>query len=531
MDRRTVVKTAANFCALMVLARAAGPALANPGPGATGVVGGLQPASPDAQPFSRDTPRKLAEARSRKPYQPPPRNLPAELVNLTYDQYRMIAYNRKHALWRNDRDNFNLQFFHSGYLYRDRIRISTVENGEAREVRYSPDLFIWDPKLARPVAESDPGFSGFRVHSPVHRADVMDEFAVFQGASYFRALAAGQEYGLSGRGLAINTGQAGEEEFPIFRDFWIEKPAPNSGVITVHALLDSPSVSGAYTFAISNQTATVMDVEATLFPRKPIAYAGIAPLTSMFRSGPQDITPFDDFRPRVYDSEGLAIWTGSGDRIWRPLINPDRVQFSVFVDESPKGFGLVQRNRDFRDFQDLQARYDLRPSLWVETKGEWGPGSIDLVELPSPNEYNDNIVAFWQPKEPLAPGKSYTYRYRLHWCWEPPVQSNVATVTYTKIAKASKPGWHACHLDIRAPRGFKFCDDFSRICPNKRDNLRVTASKGKIGEIYFEQNPVLGGYRLSFDFWTDGIEQTDLRCVVLSQDRPISEIWTYRWAA
>jgi glucans biosynthesis protein len=251
----------------------------------------------------------------------------------------------------------------------------------------------------------------------------------------------------------------------------------------------------------------------------------------MFRSGPQDITYYDDYRPRVYDSEALAIWNGADERLWRPLINPGQIQFSSFLDENPKGFGLLMRNRNFQDFQDLQVRYELRPSLWVERLNDWGPGSVDLVELPSSTEYFDNIVAFWQPKEPFEAGRSYTYRYRMHWCWEPPLRSNVALVTYTKVAKATKQGWHACHLDIKAPRGFKFCDEFSKICPAKGDGLEVSASEGKIGEIYFEPNPVLGGYRLSFDFLTEGIAQTDLRCAVLSQDRPISEIWTYRWTA
>jgi glucans biosynthesis protein len=360
----------------------------------------------------------------------------------------------------------------------------------------------------------------------------MDELAVFLGASYFRSKAAGQGYGISARGLAIDSGQPRPEEFPIFRSFWIERPGPRATSITVHALLDSPSICGAYTFEISYHVNTVMEIDAELFPRKRIAYAGIAPLTSMFRSGPQDKPEFWDYRPRVYDSEVLMIWNGRDERILRPLINPQQVQFSAFMDNGPRGFGLVMRGRDFRDFQDLQVRYELRPNLWVEPLGDWGEGSVDLIELPTPNEYNDNIVAFWHPKEPLEPGKSYSYRYRLHWCWDPPVRSNVALVSETRIAPASKPGWHGCHLDFRGPLGFNFCDSFSRICPNKRDNLQITASgNGKIGDIYFEQNPVLGGYRLSFDFLTDGVEKTDLRAVVLSHDRPISEIWTYRWTA
>lgn len=531
MDRRTFLRTAAGFWAAVALARAAGSAYGNPGPGTPGLLGGLDILSEDAESFSRELLIERARLLSLQPFQPLGKSVPEAFAQLDYDQYRLINFDRRRSAWKDESLPFNLQFLIAGYLFREPIRLYIVEKGEARQVRYSPDLFIWDPKLTLPVRDSNPGFSGFRIQAPINRADKMDEIVVFQGASYFRGLATGQEYGLSARGLAINTGQPGGEEFPKFRDFWVEKPEHDSDEVLVHALLDSASVSGAYSFAISNRTSTLMDVRATLFPRKPIAYPGIAPLTSMFRSAPWNPTYYDDYRPRVYDSEALAILNGSGERIFRPLINPPQTQFSVFVDKNPKGFGLIQRNRNFRDFQDLQVRYDLRPSLWVEPLGDWGEGSVDLVELPTKNEYFDNIVAFWRPKEPLEPGKSYDFAYRLHWCWDPPLRDNVAIVTYTKLAKASKPGFHACHLDITAPTGFKFCDNLGAPCPNKRDHLKITASEGRIGEIYFEPNPVLGGYRLSFDFWTEDIRETDLRCVVLSQDRPISEIWTYRWTA
>lgn len=529
MDRRTLLKTAAGLGAAISLSRFA-PALATPGPEVRGLSDALKALSKSGEPFSRDLLVEFAAKLSRKDYVPPVSVLSRELLDLDYDGYRMIHFNRNKAVWRGDLDNFNLQFFHAGYLYKYPVDVFIVENGEARRVSYEPEMFIWDRKLARPASDSDAGFAGFRVHAPIHRADRLDELAVFQGASYFRSMATGQEYGISARGLAIDTGQPQPEEFPDFRSFWIEKPASRDDVIVAHALLDSPSISGAYTFTISNATTTVMDIEATLFPRKTIPYAGIAPLTSMFRSGPQHKTHFDDFRPRVYDSEALLIWNGAGERLIRPLINPGRVEFSVFLDNNPRGFGLITRNRNFRDYQDLHVRYDLRPSAWVEPIGDWGEGSVDLIEIPTPNEYNDNIVAFWHPKEPLQPGKTYSYKYRLHWCWDPPLRSNVAVVTYTRIAQASKAGWHACHLDIQGPLGFQFCNDFSRICPNKRDNLQISASEpGKIGDIYFEPNPVLGGYRLSFDFLTEGVAQTDLRVSVTSDGRPISEIWTYRW--
>jgi glucans biosynthesis protein len=528
MDRRTVLKTAAGFCAAITLARAA----AQP-------VQLSQLVSPKitnnslthaAEPFSEARLMSLAEELSRLPFTPPGITLPEELKNLDYDLFRSIGYESEREVWRGEDVEFGLQFFHAGYLYLQPVKIHLVENGLSREFTYSPDLFRFGDKISRPDRNSNTGFSGFRIHTPFHRADKRDEFALFQGASYFRARATGQEYGISARGLALNTAQPPGEEFPLFRSFWVEKPKSRETVITVWGLLDGASVTGLYKFMITNQTSTVMDIEATLFPKTTLPYAGLAPLTSMFRHGPSEYRYFDDYRPRVYDSEGLSIWNGKGERIWRPLINPKQIQFSVFSDDSPKGFGLIFRTRNFRDFQDLQVRYDLRPSLWVEPLNKWGAGSVDLIEFPTETEYADNIVAFWHPAEPLQAKERYNYKYRLHWCWDAPVRNDVAVITHTKVAKASKPGQHSCHLDIHAPAGFRFCGEFGEVCPTK-ENLVLTSSHGEIGDVYFAPNNAIGGYRLSFDFYTKDVPLTDLKCTLVSQDRPISEIWTYRWTA
>ncbi len=248
-------------------------------------------------------------------------------------------------------------------------------------------------------------FSGFRLRAPLNRAEHFDEFVVFQGASYFRAVAKGQEYGLSARGLALKTGDARGEEFPFFRTFWIERPRPEANTVVVHALLDSDSTTGAYRFTIRPGDPTVMDVEMTLYPRVELTHVGLAPLTSMFFFGPNDRVGIDDFRPAVHDSDGLAIWNGRGEWLWRPLINPETLQVSAFVDDNPRGFGLLQRHRAFADYQDLEAHYERRPSLWVETIGEWGSGAVQLVEIPSKSEYHDNVVAFWRPR-PTVTGTS-----------------------------------------------------------------------------------------------------------------------------
>ncbi len=474
-----------------------------------------------------DTARQLA----RMPYQEPPAALPRELADLNYDTYRMIAFRRDKSIWNGENLPFILQMFSAGYIYKLPVQINIVENGVVTPYRYSPDLFIYDPRITPPPPESTGGFSGFRIHTTINSLTKLEEFVVFQGASYFRSFAQGQEYGLSARGLAINTAQMPGEEFPRFSDFWVEKPGPLSDQITVHALLVSPSMTGAYTFRIANRGDTVMDVACKLFPRREIKYVGIAPLTSMFRSGPSDLTNYSDYRPRVYDSEGLEIWNGNGEQIWRPLINPERLQYSVFVDENPKGFGLSIRNRDFRQYQDVYVRYDLRPGLWVEPLGAWGPGSVDLIELPSPTEYNDNIVAFWRPKEPMQANTEHAFSYRLHWNWTPPLRRNYAYVTQTMVAVSIKPGWHSFHLDFANTDGIVLCAEGDYICSDKRANVRLSASTSEFGDMYFQPNKVLGGHRLSFDFRTKGVDQADIRCMLVSGGKRVSEIWTYRWTA
>ena len=215
-----------------------------------------------------------------------------------------------------------MELFHRGFIFKDPVAIYVVADGTAQRVAYSPDLFTFGPSVQPPPDGTVTDFSGFRMLAPINRADAFDEFVVFQGASYFRAVAKGQGYGLSARGLALNTGAPDGEEFPFFRAFWIERPQPEARAIVVHALLDSVSTTGAYRFTIRPGDTTVMDVEMTLYPRVELKHVGLAPLTSMFVFGPNDRVGIDDFRPAVHDSDGLAIWNGRGEWLWRPLINP-----------------------------------------------------------------------------------------------------------------------------------------------------------------------------------------------------------------
>ncbi len=524
MDRRDVLKLGAGFTAALFLARHA-----------VGAAGAEPQALPlgESAPFSEDALIELARRLAKSPYAPPPDAVPAAYKGLNYDQYRAIRFRKDLALWAHDGLGYTAEFFSAGYIYAYPVQIFAVDGGRAAEVRYLPDLFTYGPEVSRPPENTNPGFSGLRLHTPFNRPDILDEFAVFQGASYFRSKATGQDYGLSARGLALNTAQPPADEFPIFRAFWLLKPAPGSAAVTIFALLDSTSVAGAYKFVITAGQNTVMDVDCTLFPRQTLTYAGIAPLTSMFYFAPGSGYLADDVRQSVHDLDGLSIWNGKGEHIWRPLINPGRNQFSVFADTGLKGFGLLQRERRADRYQDFDAHYEARPSCWVEPREAWGDGSVDLVELPTKTEYFDNIVAFWHPKEPLQAGGAYPYRYRLTWCAEPPLRVNFATVAQTLVgASTQHNGLRLFDVDFKGDEEFKLCDDVEDFCGGKNGNVELTASTGTIVNVAIRRNKISGGHRVSFEYQpAAGAAEADLRCVLVADGKPVSEVWVYRWTA
>ncbi len=332
-----------------------------------------------------------------------------DTAKLGYDAYRGIRFRPESILWR-DSAKFHVEFFPTGFLYQTPVKIYVIRRspaGTATALAPSPEMF--DFGTAKPPATV--GFAGFKVTHPLNGRK-FDEIVSFLGASYFRPIGKGQAYGASARGLAIDTAQPRSEEFPEFREFWLVEPAPGDESMTIYALLESPGASGAYAFTVTPGARTTVDVDARLFMRHGVSMLGIAPLTSMFLSGKSG--PWrDDFRPEVHDSDGLALLTGEGERIWRPLRNPGSLQVSSFVDNNPRGFGLQQRERRFDRYQDRVATYETRPSLWVEPKGDWGEGEVRLVEIPTPSEYHDNIVAFWVSRWPVEKGAALEYRYRL----------------------------------------------------------------------------------------------------------------------
>jgi glucans biosynthesis protein len=374
----------------------------------------------------------------------------------------------------------------------------------------------------------DLGFSGFRV---MDGAGAANDWLAFQGASYFRSSGQDDQYGGSARGIAVDTVAAAKEEFPRFVEFWLGEPDPKQPAITIYALLDGPSLSGAYRFTAKKQAGAIMDVQAELFIRKDIAQLGIAPLTSMYWYGENERQLAADWRPEIHDSDGIALWTGKGERIWRPLIDPPSVLANSFVDENPKGFGLMQRDRVFANYQDDGAFYNRRPSMWVETKGNWGAGAVQLVEIPTRDEIHDNIVVFWIPKNPVKAGEQLSFAYRLFWQNDSPdAPKDVGRVVATRVGQGGVPGKPA----PTDKDSWKFVIDFaggplSKMAPRFDVSPVVTTSRGKLGKAYVIKVVGTDRWRALFDVVAPGKDPINLRCYLRLGDQTLSETWLYEY--
>jgi len=482
----------------------------------------------DDVPFDFEVLQYRAKVLASRPYAPPANRVPESLRKLTYDQYRDIRFNPDAAWWRREQLPFQLQFFHPGFLFNQTVQISEVENGEVTPIAYDKNLFNFGANRDLGSIPRDMGFTGFRIHCALNNPNYYDELAVFQGASYFRALGKGMRYGLSARGLALNTAEPGGEEFPVFIEFWVKKPALNSTQITAFALLDSPSVAGAYRFIITPGPSTVMEIKTALYRRKDVAVFGVAPLTSMFWFGENSGDHNGDLRPEVHDSDGLMMERGTGEWLWRPLTNPKTIQVASFVDENPRGFGLVQRDRRFESYEDLEACYHQRPSTWVEPIGKWGAGDVRLVELPTPDETNDNIVAFWVPAKLPAIGQPLQLEYKLHWFIEgqggrkPPSGYTMATrIGHSKTNEA----------DLA-----RFWVDFTGPYLNAQRSDRDMSPNISVGpgatlvHQSLEKNPFNGSWRVAFALKPDGSgKPVELRCFLQKPPHILTETWSYLW--
>lgn len=476
----------------------------------------------DPRPFSIDLLRARARALAGHPYQAPRSNLPRDLHDLTYDQYRDIRFRPSEALW--TEQAFSAQFFHPGFYYESPIRIFQIADEKARELRFSPRLFDYGAnKFNVARLEENIGFAGFRIHHRLNSPGVVDELIAFLGASYFRALGRHMQYGLSARGLAIGTASETGEEFPYFSEFYLERPVdPNS--LVIHALLDSPSLTGAYTFTVRPGDETVIDVGISLYTRSKVEQIGIAPLTSMFFFGANDRQEVDDFRPAVHDSDGLMLLTGAGEWIWRPLVNPARLRISTFTDRNPKGFGLMQRNRHFSTYQDLEARYETRPSAWIEPVGGWGAGGIVLIEIPTDEEINDNIVAFWRPANPLPAKSEWQGAYRVHWCRDVSfVAPRLGATLATRIGRGTREGSRKFVLD--------FAGGPLPAAPDAAIRAQLWTSRGELEHVVTHFNDIASSWRVTFELLPVGDDPIELRCILTNGAQHLTETWSYQWTA
>ena len=476
------------------------------------------------QPFSYEVLRARAKALAAAPYEAPKPPVPALIHSLNFDTIQKIRFRPQFALWPGG--PFPVQLFHLHRYVTLPVKLHVVRDHTARELIYSPRYFDYGETGLAQKLPPDLGFAGFRLmDGPKAKSD----WLAFQGASYFRSCGDENQYGASARGLAIDTGMAKPEEFPRFTEFWLaesEKPA----AVTIYALLDSPSVAGAYRIEASRPGGALTVVHTDLFARTDIERLGVAPLTSMFWYGENIDRKRPDWRPEVHDNDGLALWTGKGERIWRPLINPPSVQTNSFLDSNPKGFGLLQRDRDFANYQDDGAFYNKRPSLWVEPVGNWGDGSVQLVEIPTDDEINDNIVAYWVPHAPVKKADAFSFDYRLYWqSHEPHFPPDIARVVATRVGRGGRPG------DIPAPKDrTKFVIDFAGgpladMAARYDIEPVATVSHGTIETPYVIKIVGTPRWRAVFDVHVEGKKPVDMRCFLRLDGKTLSETWLYQF--
>ncbi len=489
--------------------------------------------TPPGQPVARfgfDDVQRRARELATVPFEANPPPLPDAIANLDFDAWRDIRFRPDHALL--EGGPFRLEMFHLGHLYPRPVTVNVVREGIPTPVPYSTGLFDYGrTKIDRPLPVNL-GFAGFRLHYALNRPDVLDEVIAFLGASYFRFLGRGQRYGMSARGLTVNTGTT-DEEFPFFREFWIEAPQLGATRATVWGLLDGAAVTGAYQFVVYPGADSVVDVDMTLYPRRSDVRLGVGALTSMFFTSQNDRRYFGDFRPELHDSDGLLLHSGTGEWIWRPLRNPVAEDTSAFLDRNPAGFGLLQRDRIFEDYQDLDLAYELRPSYWVEPRGTWGEGRVDLVELPTADETNDNIVASWIPAEPIQAGKPLSYGYTVTASLNLPRLSPGGRVNRTFQTQARALGSD----EVVAPNSRRFLIDFEGgdLAYFSQDPSLVsvvpTSTNGRILRSFLVPNPHIGGFRAAIDVELESQQSTDLRAFLKAGNRALTETWTFPWKA
>lgn len=477
-----------------------------------------------ARAFSFEDVSSRARQLASTAYKAPVSQLAPELRELDYDGYRDIRYRPDRALWHNERLPFELMFFHVGRGFQDAVRINTIEPSGVKPVGFDPALFDYGRNKLDPQKLRGQGYAGFRVHYAVNKPGYKDEVAVFLGASYFRAVGQNQIYGLSARGLAVDTAGPAGEEFPRFSEFWIERPRAGATTLTLYALLESPRIAGAYKFVLTPGVQTTMVVSARLFARDAPGKLGIAPLNTMYAFG-ENQPGHDDYRPEVHDSDGLSVETGNGEWIWRPLVNPKRLLVTSFAMKDPRGFGMMQRDRTPSDYEDPEALYERRPSLWIEPIGRWGAGRVELVQIPTPDETNDNIVAYWVPDQVPTSTQPLDFNYRLRWQMAGQLPTGKAWVVQTRRGRGY----------VRQPDGdLNFVVDFdgpplrSLAADAKPEAVVEVGANAELRERNLFRNPVSGAWRMTVRVKrADATKPVEMRAFIKQAQNTLTETWSY----
>jgi glucans biosynthesis protein len=477
-----------------------------------------EPAKPEAPPDYFAELEQKARSLAAEPWNERPNlDLPRPIAKMTYDQWRKIRFRPDKSLWRNEPGQFELQFFHPGFTFLQGVKISLIDGGQAQRFPFSTDLFSYEG-LASPPPAAGIEFTGFRVHAPLNVSEYRDEVVVFNGASYFRPLGKGTVYGLSARGLAIDMGEPKPEEFPSFTEFYLVHPAPGDSFFWILALLESKRATGAYAFHLHPGDPTLIDVTAKVFVREPVAALGISPLTSMYLFGEDAPNRFNDFRPEVHDSDGVSMWSSTGEWLFRPLRNPPRTVTTSFRLDAPRGFGLVQRDRAFDHYQDLEARYQDRPSAWVEPVAGFEKGSLRLLEISTQLETDDNVAIAWVPDAVPPRGEPLALSYRLHVGGADDVKGPSARVDATRIGKTDN--------------GTRFLVDFvgPELLQREGVEVVVSATGGRIVEQHVERNTFSDGVRASFEVAPEpSARGVELRAFLKNKDDVLTETWSYLW--
>jgi len=463
-----------------------------------------------------------AQSLAKKAFDPPP-PIPEELLNLDYDEYRSIRFNPIRALWSQEELPFRIELFHLGYLYKEPVVINETTATHKQEIPYSSELYNYGEKddLAKTLP-SDLGYAGIRILYPLNDPGVYDEVAVFQGSSYFRMLSRGQVWGLSARGLAINTGIDESESFPLFREFWLRKPEEKDRELLIYALLDGKWATGAYEFKLIPGDPSRMKIRATLFFRQIPSRIGLAPFSSMFWYGENTLDRPDDFRPEVHDSDYLVAESITGEYIARPLENTGKVSESFFQFDGVKAWGLLQRDRVFENYQDIQAAYHLRPGGWVEPTNGFGSGSVYLLEIPVETETVDNIAAMWLPNTPPEKQSPYSFSYDLT----------------SPTMNPSPNGWVQATHQGRSDNGRRLIAvDWGgeRLAElSSSENVEValqTSPENLVEEFTLEKNPYNKSWRMVLYLSEPSQDAPDgsLRAFLRLNDQILTETWTLPW--